>query len=445
MNNISLNTISSLNNIIEELPRWSNISDLLCNPKSDFTRKSKFGLIETVRFILSVGPTTLKNELRSFFDNSVNSITASALVQSRSKIKPELFSSIFYEFNKRNPYSIRFKGFNLIAVDGSKLNIPYNPKDALSTHRGRQRDNGNPGRGYNQLHLSTAFDILNDRYIDAVIKDITQYNERHALLEMVRRYGNKNSISIIDRGYEQANLIEHLKQSTFFVMRVKDVGSGNGIITNFHLPHSEFDIDYSFTFTNYNRKEYQQQRDKFKIIQKYQEFDFLNEDTHFYDTTWRIVRFKVEDSYEVIITNLDRDLFNIEDIKNLYGLRWNTEIAFRYLKHSVNLTNFISRKKVFLHQEIWAKLIMYNLSSIITLQLEAKRENKKKKKHFHMINFDNAIHAITSAFKFFKRKGGVPPNLDSQISNETSPVREGRKFARSPHPQTYCASNYRSY
>ena len=165
----------------------------------------------------------------------------------------------------------------------------------------------------------------------------------------------------------------------------------------------------------------------------------------FYDTTWRIVRFKVEDAYEVIITNLDRETFSIDDIKYLYGLRWNTEVAFRYLKHGVNLTNFISRKKEFLHQEIWAKLIMQNLSSIITQQLEEKRENKKKKKHIHIINFNNAIHLITEAFKFFIRKGGIPPNLDTQISKETSPVRKGRKFARLPHPQTYSASNYRTY
>lgn len=76
----------------------------------------------------------------------------------------------------------------------------------------------------------------------------------------------------------------------------------------------EFDIDVHLTFTNYNHREYQTQKHKYKIIQKYQEFDYLNDKTHFYDTTWRIVRFKAGDKFKTIVTNLDRDEFSSENI-----------------------------------------------------------------------------------------------------------------------------------
>ena len=102
-------------------------------------------------------------------------------------------------------------------------------------------------------------------------------------------------------------------------------------------------------------------------------------------------------------------------------------------------------KKDYIHQEIWVKLTLYNLSSLITNLLEYTRKEKKKKKLTHKINFSNVIHLITYSMKLVKRKGGIPPDLDAQIINDTSPVREGRKYKRIPHAQTYPASNYRAY
>ena len=72
-------------------------------------------------------------------------------------------------------------------------------------------------------------------------------------------------------------------------------------------------------------------------------------------------------------------------------------------------------------------------------------EKLKDCKSLHKINFSNAIHLIMDVFFKTKRKGGIPPNLDIQIISDTSPIRKGRSFVRSPHPQNYTASNYRIY
>lgn len=444
MSNISSSVINILDSFIVSLPDDPVLNDLIFEPEKNFTRSSKLGLINTVRFVLSTGPTTLKNELRSFCDND-DFVTPGAIVQSRSKIKPELFRHLFFSFNKCIPCDKKYKNHRLYAVDGSKLNIPYNPKDLSSLHKGKAKADKSVGKGYNQLHLTTAFDILNSHYVDAIIKDITLYNEPKAAIEIVGNHQNCDSIFIFDRGFEGANLFEYLKSKTKFLARVKDIDCKTGLMKGLKFPSDEFDTDVDLIFTNYNRKEYQAQKHKYKIIHKHQEFDYLDENTHFYETTWRIVRFKLEDSFETIVTNLDRNEFTSEDIKYLYNLRWTIETSYRYLKHDIHLTSFISRKKEFLHQEIWAKLTMYNLSSIITAKLEEMRENKKKKKHIHKINYSNACHLIRKAFKEAKRKGGIPPNLDTLIIEDTSPVRPGRKFARSPHPQSFRASNYRIY
>lgn len=445
MFDVSSTVISKLDSLIQSLPACPAFADLIYHPSKNFTRNSKFGLLNTVHFVFGAGPTTLKNELRSFLPNDA-CITPGALVQSRSKIKPDLFRHLFFEFNKLFTYEKTFKNYRLFAVDGCILNIPYNPKDLSTLHKGRSKDDGSSGKGYNQLHLTAAYDILNSCYVDAVIKDITLYNEPKAAAEIVSNCQGGSAIFIIDRGFEGANLFEYLNQNTKFIARVKDINCKNGLMRGLVFPSdNEFDIDVNLTFTNYNRKEYQNQKHKYKIIQKYQEFDHLDENTHFYETTWRVVRFRIEDGYETIVTNLDRDEFSAEDIKYLYNLRWNIEVSYRYLKHDIHLTSFISRKKEFIYQEIWAKLTMYNVTSLITNRLEEKRENRKKKKHIHKINYSNACHLIREAFKGVKRKGGVPPDLDNSIIKDTSPVRPGRKFARSPYPHSYRASNYRIY
>lgn len=442
----SQDILLSLNSIIDSLPQRPEFNSLIYDSQKNFTRDSKFGFSNTVHFLFSAGPSTLKNELSSYSSATEFNVTSSAIVQSRSKIKPSLFRFIFDQLNQKYPCDRTYKGYRLIAVDGSKSNIPYNPKDRPSLHLGVPKANGEPGKGYNQVHLSTSFDILDNRYLDCIIKDITLYNEIYEMKELVDRYSGPPAIFIADRGFESSNLIEHLSKKTKFILRVKDTEScATGLMKGLIFPNDEFDVDYRLIFTNYNRKEYQQQKSLYKIILKNQRFDFLNDQNHFYETAWRIVRFKLEDNYETIVTNLDRHEFDSSEIKYLYNLRWRTETAYRYLKHDFNLIHFISRKKDFILQEIWVKLTLYNLSSLITNLLEATRKEKKKRKHIHKINFSNAAHLISRSIKLTKRKGGIPPDLDAQIINDTSPVREGRRYKRIPHAQTYPASNYRAY
>lgn len=445
MSSYSNPVISDLNLIIDSLSDKSLQHDLIYHPDKHFVRSSKFCLVEIIRFVLGSGPTTLRNELRKFCQNFPVSVTPSAIVQSRAKIKPELFQYIFDTFNHRYACTSTYQGYRIIAVDGTKVNIAFNSKDPSSTHHGKPKADGNSGKGYNQVHMSAAYDVLNDRFIDSITKDIHAYDERREMIQLVDHYDGEKAIWMADRGYEGANIFEVLNKKVKYLIRSKDIDCGNGLTTGLNLPEGEFDIDVKLTFTNLNRKQYQLQKSRYKIIQKSQTFDFLDEDIHFYDVTWRIVRFKVYDNYEVLITNLEREEFDVESLKYLYGLRWQIETAFRYLKQDVNLHHFISRKKDYIRQEIWAKLTMYNLSSIIRIHLEMQRKEKKKKKHIHMINFSNAIHLIVSAFPSAKRKGGIPPDLDIQIINETSPVRENRRFSRLPRPHSYVSSNYRAY
>ena len=70
--------------------------------------------------------------------------------------------------------------------------------------------------------------------------------------------------------------------------------------------------------------------------------------------------------FECFITNLPRDEFNADAIKELYRMRWGIETSFRELKHTIGLLYFHSKKEEFIIQEIYAGLILYNYCQMIT-------------------------------------------------------------------------------
>ena len=80
MSDVSSTVISKLDSLIQSLPACPAFADLIYHPSKNFTRNSKFGLLNTVHFVFGAGPTTLKNELRSFLPNDA-CITPGALVQ----------------------------------------------------------------------------------------------------------------------------------------------------------------------------------------------------------------------------------------------------------------------------------------------------------------------------------------------------------------------------
>ena len=94
--------------------------------------------------------------------------------------------------------------------------------------------------------------------------------------------------------------------------------------------------------------------------------DYLDGTHDEYDISLRVVRFEISSGTFVnIITNLPDDEFSEEDFMDLYHLRWKQEGAFRDLKYPLCLRNFHSRKADYVEQEIWARAILYNFSSVI--------------------------------------------------------------------------------
>ena len=429
----------SLKNKIARLDKLKTVNHLLSNIDSDFTRDRKLAFDDVIMIILSMAGCPIREELLDYFDYDINTATSSAFVQARAKVLPEAFEQLLHLFNNAYPCTETYKGYRLIAVDGSDLNIPYDPQDRTTLHK-------NQHKACSLYHINAAYDILNNRYVDLIVQGNTNNYEQKAMWTMAERFPEKKTIFIADRNYPTWNNMEHIIRSgKYFLIRTKDIHSFNSLLRKFGLPDSEFDMDIHTTLTT-NLTMSLKYPDKFRFLSTSSTFDFFDAENPFYDVSYRVVRFKLDgtDDYECIITNLSRNEFSVEDIKYLYGLRWQEEISFRHLKYSADLSAVHARKRSSILQEIWARAILYNFSFIIIQEL-AKRKagrKRKKRKYEYVINKTRAIHLIRDLL--LKRKGGSsPPDLEGLISNEILPLRPGRSDPRKVRAQSVISFNYR--
>ena len=116
---------------------------------------------------------------------------------------------------------------------------------------------------------------------------------------------------------------------------------------------------------------------------------------------------------------------NTLDIRKLYAMRWEIETSFIELKYAVGLTSFHSKKREYIIQEIWARLLLYNFCEVITANVEIE---KCTQNHVYQINYTFAIHICRYFISKMAEKS--PPDVEALISKEILPVRPERHDPR---------------
>ncbi len=169
-------------------------------------------------------------------------------------------------------------------------------------------------------------------------------------------------------------------------------------------------------------------------------FDFLPSKSrkcdppHFFDLSFRVVRFKISDSaFETVVTDLP---YPPNELKALYAMRWDIETSFRSLKYTVGLSSFHSKKADHILQEIFARLTMYNFASAVTHSVTVRH---KQRKHPYQINFSAAVHICRQFFRGDIR----PPDVEALIATSILPVRQGRAAPRVPTSKSVVRFTYR--
>ena len=400
------------------------------HPEKDFTRDRKLPFRKMVSLLLSMEGGTLTTELLKHFGCSADIASAPAFVQQRNKINSAAFPSLFDLFVQKTDAPRYYKGLRLLAADGSDIQIPTNPDHPDSYFPGY-----NGQSSYSMLHLDAVYDLLRHTYTDAFVVGQRKTNERSALCSMVDRSSMEKVLLIADRGYEGFNLMAHIQEKQwYFLIRIQDVLHSRGIAAGLSLPNSdEFDVSITLSLTTKGTNEVKQlckDKNRYRYIPSTTVFDFLpkksrkQDPTLFYDLRFRIVRFEISDDvYETVVTNLNEHDFPAQELKKLYTMRWGIETSFRELKHTIGLLHFHAKKVEHIYQEVFARLIMYNFSELVTSHVIIQKADVK---YAYKANFTVAVHICRQFFL-----GNVsPPVVEALIQRHVSPIRPGRSRPR---------------
>ena len=399
------------------------------DPIRNFTRERKLPLREVISVLLCMEGGSLTGELLRYFGCSQNTASSSAFIQQRQKINEFAFPSLFDLFVKNTDEERLYKGYRLLAADGSDIQIPADPKHTESYFPGSYGQ-----APYSLLHLDAVYDLLRHTYTDAFVCARRNWNEKGTLCHMVDRSNISKALIIADRGYESYNLMAHIQEKGWkYLIRIKDIHS-SGIAAGLDFPVSdEFDVFCPLQLTRRKNAKTQpllSQRNHFKWIPTTTPLDYLATGSHkydpitFYSLPFRVVRFRLSDSsYETVITNLDADEFSPDELKHLYSRRWGIETSFRELKYTVGLLHFHAKKVENITQEIFARLIMYNFSELITSHVVIQKPNRN---YPYKANFSVAVQVCRQ----FLLGNISPPDVEATISKNVSVTRTGRSNPR---------------
>ena len=396
-----------------------------------------------IAILLTQQSDPIQINLLNYFHCSANTASTSAFVQQRTKLLPSAMKAIFSHFSEAIDPHKCFKGYRLLAVDGTTLPIPYNPNDESTLHRRSTNQKSN-----NELLITALFDLESGLYTDSLVQTCKDQHERAALIQLLDNLPDHSMVVIIgDRGFEGYNVLAHLQEKgIFFLIRAKDTES-NGIVSGLDLPdEDEFDFHVNLSlFRKHNRvtEELARNKNHYKFISHSTDFDFLPSSSSAsdplvtYQLSFRVVRFRLPDSdnYETIITNLDAVKFPPDLIKEMYHRRWGIETSFRQLKYIIGLLRLHSKKVENIMQEIYASLTMFNYTAAIAQSVLVIKEHTKYKYH---VNFASAAYL---AVRFFL--GNIaPPELLDLLSHRILPIRPGRKNPRNKSSGRRMSFNY---
>ena len=412
---------STLNSLIHEMGKHPE--DFCRNPGRDFTRDRKLPFCNVLSLLVKMGGHALRDEMLDCTKHNKDLASVSAFVQQRNKLLPEALEYLFHRFTKACVKPRLYKGFRLLAVDGSDLQYTADPTDAQSYFPAT-----NGQMHYSVLHLNALYDLYSHCYLDAFIQKRRSWDERAALIQMIERLQSEiPSIIIADRGYESYNTLEHIARAgMYYLIRVRDM---NSIVSPLRLPKGNFDLPVQLYLTRKQNKAVKALQSEhpgvYRFLPVNVNFDYLPLGSNeFYPVAFRVVRFTLSDGIsETLITNLDGDLFPAEELKYLYHLRWGIETSFRQLKHTIGLKQFQSKKVENITQEIFARLTMYNFCELITSHVVIQ---KKRRKYVYQTNFSAAVHICRQ----FLRGAVSPPKVEALIKQQLVPIRPGRSNPR---------------
>lgn len=397
-----------------------NVEQYVKNPGKDMTRHRDCTFQDTVLATASLSMGRTNTELLEFFSYSKKGRipSKSAYTQQRQKFNDRLFPHLLDAFNHAAPLKNTCKGFHLIAVDGTDLNLPADKND--TEYRVKQARSENY---YYQMHVNALYDICENRFVSLLTQPRPKMNEKTAFLDLVAKCNlPENTIFIADRGYVSINTIATLiKLNRFFLIRAKCPKSD--MLKGLVAPEIESDSIVKVGVTRSRKNKTRKKFDKMFFLRRDRTFDFIPNDDNstVYEMEFRCLCIKLnDDSFEYLITNLPKDTFTPENIKYLYWKRWRIENSFRSLKYALSLSYLHSVNRELIIQEVYAKVILYNITSMLHAYVQKSKElsdKNKRTRRQYQVSFNDAVPVAKILLKQSIKNGIIKALLLTHLTS----------------------------
>lgn len=413
---------------------FQNKEKYLSDSNRAFSRTQKISFRDGMIFPMITGSESTSIEMLDYFSIE-NLPSQAAMSYRRDQINLSAFTDLFMDFTNKLPLDKNYHGMRFIACDGTRINTPYNPSDKDSFVNSIENR-----KGFNQYHLNSCYDILNDVYTDAIIQGYYAMNEKRAFCDMIDRFPkDTQALFTADRGYASFNIIAHIINSGHrFVIRLTAPMAKNLFSDRKDISYlDEFDIKDDIHLGRTRTRENRALRN-YHFISSSKVYDYIPKGSKCIDHfTVRLVKFALSGGeYEYLLTNLAESEFTLFDIKKIYEMRWNVETSFRYLKYSADMISIHSLKPKFIFQEIFAKLIAYNFCSAVEKGLEEPPKGKNTKYQYVY----EKSYLIKLCIKYLK---GKLDNIITLIKKRKVPIRADRKYERNIRRQHADTLQYR--
>lgn len=280
------------------------------------------------------------------------------------KMRHEAYIELNDEFVKRyyseEDYK-RYKGYRLLAIDGSKIQLPSKEEVIEKFGLAENREKTIP-----MAMCSTVYDVLNkiaiNAYFDRYKSDERRIVDKHLNKLKELLHGVKD-ILIMDRGYPSLPLITTILASGYeFVMRCNGMNFIREI-KNFALNNGT-DVLIEVELTSKRRRKI--------LIRRY-----VNSPEKI---TLRVVKIELSNGVtEYLITSLrDKSMFTQEDLKEIYHYRWGEETYFNFLKNVLEIENFSGRTPETIRQDLYARILTSNICSLMMEEAQEELNQKIK-------------------------------------------------------------------
>lgn len=404
-------TLASLTNSLLELIHSRGFMERARQHPADFTRNRKMNLPQLVIFMMNLLRSSVQTALDRFFDVAGTpdvEMTQQSFSEARQKLNPEACRELFLH-TAAQVYAHdvdRWNGMALIAIDGSKLQLP-NDKQLLEKYGGTGPTASSP-----TAQASIAYDMLNHVIVDAEIEPLS-IGEQELAARHIKRIAQTEGIGealvILDRGYSSVELMGQVEEKELkFLIRLRrkfNAGIdalGNGV--------HEYKLSYS--------------QGILKV---------------------RVIKFALPSGeIETLVTNLTDAGMGIKDFEELYFMRWPVETKYGEIKLKLEVENFSGRTEVAIQQDFFITMMLSNIIAVGALEaqpaVDTAREGKKNK-HRYKVNVNHAIGTFKDRFILAlletdpEKRAAQIQKIIKLLCKHVVPERKGRSSPRNPSPR----------